>query len=197
MQLETNEVESGFVRLLADLMYHRLSKDKNGRANVIKAYPTDNSNDKGLKPDLPFMTVQVMSSSTPYGWLLDKYVDENDHICYVIAFRVPVVLTAFGKGAHSIITELKQRLEWDSTRNAIEKQTGTRLLDSGDLPNNYDYLNTDFENSAPLICEVVCNSILVDTSEGGVIEEIITDGQLKYTYDQIPAEYEIHLDVKK
>lgn len=198
MQLDTNEIETGMVKLLVDIMRHRLSTDANGRPNVIKAYPFDGSNEKGLKPEQPFMTVHVESTTTPYGWLLDRYVDDENHHCYVVAFKIPVVLTAYGRGSHNIITELKQRLEFDSTRNKIDTLTGTRLLDSGYLPNNYDYMNTDYQPFTPLTIDLVCNSVMVDKSdEGGVIERIIADGQLVYAYDQIPPEYEIHIDVKK
>ncbi|XAO54234.1 OHCU decarboxylase [Yersinia phage vB_YenM_P778] len=196
MQLETNEIESGLVKLLVSLIGHRLSKDSNGRPNVVKAYTSDNTNDKGIKPDQPFVTVHVMTHNTPYGWLLDKYVDDKDQTCYRVAFQIPAMLTAFGKGSHSIITELKQRLEFDGARDNLERLTGTRLLDTGNLPNNYDYLNTDFEQMTPLLISLVVNSVLVD-KDGGLIERVIVDGELKYTLDQIPAEYEIHLDIKK
>ena len=45
MQLETAELEKGLVRTLVDVIGHRLARDKNNRPNVIRAYPSDNSND--------------------------------------------------------------------------------------------------------------------------------------------------------
>lgn len=165
-----DNIETGLVRFCADIMSNRLSHDSNGRTNVIKSY-----GDKGLKPDLPFMTIGVVSADTPYGWLLDQYVNEHNQTCYVVAFKVPVMVTAYGKGSHSIVTEFKQRLESASNRDKIESLTGARLLDSGDLPNNYDYLTTDFENSTPLIINLVYNSTLIDP-ESSYIERVIAEG---------------------
>ena len=162
MALETTQIENGVVKLLVDIIGHRLCKDKKGRPNVIVSYPSDNSNDKGLKPDQPFINVIVTNTTTPFGWLLDKYIDDEDRTCYQVAFQVNVMMTVHGKGSHDIITELKQRLEFDDNRDKLYKLTGARLYDSGVLPNNYDYLNTDFEQCSPLIISLVLNSVVID-----------------------------------
>lgn len=193
MQLETAELEKGIVRTLVDVIGHRLARDKNNRPNVIRAYPSDNSNDKGLKPDQPFITVYCQDATTPYGWVLDKFV-EDDVVCYRIAFQIPVLITVNGKGAHSIMLELKQRLEMSTTRDLLAQETGATVLDTGAIPNDYTYLNTDFENSAPLVVTLVMNSVLKD-ERGGIIERIIVDGELVYEEGQEPPEYTIHLDV--
>ena len=193
MQLETAELEKGIVRTLVDVIGHRLARDKNNRPNVIRAYPSDNSNDKGLKPDQPFITVYCQDATTPYGWVLDKFV-EDDVVCYRIAFQIPVLITVNGKGAHSIMLELKQRLEMSSTSDLLLEQTGATVLDTGAIPNDYTYLNTDFENSAPLVVTLVMNSVLKD-ERGGIIERVIVDGEFVYEEGQEPPEYTIHLDV--
>lgn len=193
MQLETAELEKGIVRTLVDVIGHRLARDKNNRPNVIRAYPSDNSNDKGLKPDQPFITVYCQDATTPYGWVLDKFV-EDDVVCYRIAFQIPVLITVNGKGAHSIMLELKQRLEMSTTRDLLAQETGASVLDTGAIPNDYTYLNTDFENSAPLVVTLVMNSVLKD-ERGGIIERVIVDGELVYEEGQEPPEYTIHLDV--
>ena len=193
MQLETAELEKGIVRVLVDVIGHRLARDKNNRPNVIRAYPSDNSNDKGLKPDQPFITVYCQDATTPYGWVLDKFV-EDDVVCYRIAFQIPVLITVNGKGAHSIMLELKQRLEMSTTRDLLAQETGASVLDTGAIPNDYTYLNTDFENSAPLVVTLVKNSVLKD-EHGSIIEHVIVDGELVYEEGQEPPEYTIHLDV--
>ncbi|URY12521.1 hypothetical protein [Shigella phage ESh20] len=193
MQLETAELEKGIVRVLVDVIGHRLARDKNNRPNVIRAYPSDNSNDKGLKPDQPFITVYCQDATTPYGWVLDKFV-EDDVVCYRIAFQIPVLITVNGKGAHSIMLELKQRLEMSTTRDYLADMTGASVLDTGTIPNDYTYLNTDFENSAPLVVTLVKNSVLKD-ERGSIIERVIVDGELVYEEGQEPPEYTIHLDV--
>ncbi|EJM9730775.1 hypothetical protein [Shigella phage ESh22] len=193
MQLETAELEKGIVRTLVDVIGHRLARDKNNRPNVIRAYPSDNSNDKGLKPDQPFITVYCQDATTPYGWVLDKFV-EDDVVCYRIAFQIPVLITVNGKGAHSIMLELKQRLEMSTTRDLLAQETGASVLDTGAIPNDYTYLNTDFENSAPLVVTLVKNSVLKD-EHGSIIEHVIVDGELVYEEGQEPPEYTIHLDV--
>lgn len=193
MQLETAELEKGIVRTLVDVIGHRLARDKNNRPNVIRAYPSDNSNDKGLKPAQPFITVYCQDATTPYGWVLDKFV-EDDVVCYRIAFQIPVLITVNGKGAHSIMLELKQRLEMSTTRDLLAQETGASVLDTGAIPNDYTYLNTDFENSAPLVVTLVKNSVLKD-EHGSIIEHVIVDGELVYEEGQEPPEYTIHLDV--
>lgn len=193
MNIETHLIENGLVKFLVDIIGHRLNSDKNGRPNVIVAYPSDNSNDKGLKPDQPYMSVYTVNADTPYGWLLGVYVDEEDKTCYQIAFRVNVRVTAHGKGSHSIITELKQRLEFAGNRDALEQFTGARLSDTGELPNNYDYMNTDFEAESPLTISLVLNSVLVDPT-GGIIEKVITDGSLYYSSDQPTPDIKLHIE---
>lgn len=193
MSLETTQIENGVVKLLVHVIGHRLSQDKNGRPNVIVAYPSDNSNDKGLKPDLPFITAYVQNTLSPYGWLLDKYIDDQDRTCYVVAFQVNVMLSAYGKGSHGIITELKQRLEFDDNRDLLEQLTGARLFDTGAMPNNYDYLNTDHEQYTPLLISLVLNSVIIDPT-GGIIEKVILDGQLKYSDIQTIPEITLHIE---
>lgn len=193
MQLETTAIENGLVKLLVQIIGDRLARDSNGRPNVIVSYPSDGSNDKGLKPDQPFVTVYTQNVLTPFGWLLDKYVDDQDRVCYKVAFQVNMLLSAYGKGSHSIITELKQRLEFDDNRDLIEQLTGARLFDTGSLPNNYDYLNTDFEQYTPLLISLVLNSVIIDPT-GGIIEKIITDGQLIYSELQTTPEITLHIE---
>lgn len=193
MQLETTQVENGVVKLLVEIIGDRLAKDDRGRPNVIVAYPSDNSNDKGNKPDQPFVTVYVQNTLTPFGWLLDKYIDEQDRTCYLVAMQVNVMLSCYGKGSHSIITELKQRLEFDDNRDLLEQLTGARLSDTGSLPNNYDYLNTDHEQYTPLLISLVLNSVIIDPT-GGIIEKVILDGQLKYSELQTIPEITLHIE---
>lgn len=193
MQLETAQLENGVVKLLVELIGHRLAKDENGRPNVIVAYPSDNSNDKGLKPDQPFITAYVQQTLTPYGWLLDKYIDDQDRTCYLVAMQVNVMLSCYGKGSHAIVTELKQRLEFDDNRDLLEQLTGARLSDSGAMPNNYDYLNTDHEQYTPLLISLVLNSVVVDPT-GGIIEKVILDGQLKYSESDPIPEITLHIE---
>lgn len=193
MNIETQAIENGIVKLLVDIIGHRLAQDKRGRPNVIVAYPSDNSNDKGLKPDQPFITVYTVNADTPFGWLLDTYIDDKDRTCYQIAFQINIRITAYGKGSHSIISELKQRLEFANNRDALEQHTGARLYDTGVLPNNYDYMNTDFEAESPLTISLVLNSVLVDPS-GGIIEKVILDGDLKYSYDQTIPDITLHIE---
>ena len=90
--------------------------------------------------------------------------------------------------------ELKQRLEMSSVRDLILEETGATVLDTGAIPNDYTYLNTDFENSAPLVVTLVKNSVLKD-ERGSIIERVIVDGELVYEEGQEPPEYTIHLDV--
>lgn len=193
MAIETSQIENGLVKLLVDIIGHRLAHDNRGRPNVIVSYPSDNSNDKGLKPDQPFITVYSQNAGNPYGWVMDKYIDEEDRTCYQIAFRVNVMISVYGKGSHDIVTELKQRLEFDDNRDALEKLTGSRLLDSGDMPNNYDYLNTDFEQYTPLMITLVMNSVLIDPS-GGIIEKVILDGELRYSDLETIPDYTLHIE---
>ncbi|QYA57532.1 hypothetical protein SARAHDANIELLE_116 [Hafnia phage vB_HpaM_SarahDanielle] len=192
MNLETTEIENGLVRTLIQVIGHRLAKDTRGRPNVIVAFPTDKRNEKGLKPDQPFITVGVVNTATPYGWILDRFVDEDNVLCYRIAFQVTVQVVVYGKLAHNILTELKQRLEFNSTREIIQGETGAVLVNTGELPNNFDYLSSDFENSAPLFLTLNVNSILKDPN-GEIIERVIADGEYKYKYGD-KAEYTIHLD---
>lgn len=193
MSFETTVIEDGVVKLLVDTIGHRLARDKNDRPYVIVAYPSDNSNDKGLKPDHPFVTVYVQNASNPFGWLLDKYIDEEDRTCYLIAFQINVMICAYGKGSHSIISEIKQRLEFDENRDSLEELTGARLYDTGELPNNYAYMNTDFEQYSPLLISLVMNSVLIDPN-GGIIEKVIVDGELKYSDLQTIPDYTLHIE---
>lgn len=193
MTIETTQIENGLVKLLVDVIGHRLAKDNRGRPNVIVSYPSDNSNDKGLKPDQPFVTVYTTNATNPFGWILDKYIDDEDRTCYQIGFQISVRISVYGKGSHSIITELKQRLEFDDNRDALEQLTGARLYDTGDMPNNYDYLNTDFEQYTPLTISLVMNSVLVDPN-GGIIEKVILDGKLQYEALQTIPDYTLHIE---
>lgn len=193
MQLETSELEKGIVRTLVPIIGHRLARDANNRPNVIRAYPSDNSNDKGLKPNQPFITVLCQQATTPYGWVLEKFV-EDDVVCYKVAFQIPVLITVSGKGAHNIALELKQRFEMSTTRDLLLSETGTSLLDTGAMPKDYTYLNTDYENSAPLVITLVANSVIKDPL-GELIDRVIVDGELVYEEGQEPPEYTIHLDV--
>lgn len=193
MQLETTEIENGIVKLLVQTIGDRLAKDPKGRPYVIVAYPSDNTNDKGLKPDHPFITVYVQNTQTPYGWLLDKYIDELDRTCYVVAMQVNVMVSCYGKDSHGIITEIKQRLEFDDNRDLLEQLTGARLLDTGSMPNNYDYLNTDHEQFTPLLISLALNSVIIDPT-GGIIEKVILDGELKYSELQTIPEITLHIE---
>lgn len=191
--LNIEKMESGVVRFVVDSVGRLLAKDSRGRPCVIVENPSDNANSKGLKPDMPFVSVRAMNVTTPYGFLLDVFVDEEGRTCYRIPFKVQIRVTATGKGSFDIISEFKQRLEISSFRERLSSYTnGSALVDSGQLPHNFDMLQTDYEPSTPLILELAVDSILVDY-DSSVIERVIADGILHYGEGDTRA-VAIHLD---
>ncbi|ACH88969.1 hypothetical protein ErPhphiEa104_gp055 [Erwinia phage phiEa104] len=191
--LNLEQIEDGVVKYAVETIGQLLAKDKNKRPFVIIENPSDNSNDKGLKPDMPFVSVRSIGVTTPYGFLLDVFVDEQGRTCYRIPFKVQIRVTATGKNSFSIISDFKQRLEISSLRARLTEYTGGAILvDSGQMPQNFDMLQTDYEPSTPLILELAVDSILVDY-DSGVIERVIADGVLHYGEGDTQA-VAIHLD---
>lgn len=191
--LDIEALEDGMVKLSLETVGHLLAKDRNKRPFVIVEYTSDNANDKAIKPDMPFISVRAVSVTAPYGFLLDVYVDSEGKTCYRIPFKVQVRITATGKKSWGIISEFKQRLEIPSCRSKLTSYTqGAVLVSSGEMPKNYDLLQTDYEPSTPLILDLAVDSILVD-DESSVIERVIADGKLSYGKDDTQS-IAIHLD---
>lgn len=198
---DLDELERGTVRAVRTLIGHRLSKNSNGLANVIREYtsaynnPKD-ANEKGNMPDYPYASIHCFYVATEGTWLLDIYQDIVDgKAVYVIPFQAFLDVTIHGRGCHSIATELKHRLEIEGYRDLFDTESKSTLVDTGELPNNYDFMSTDYAPSTPLSFRVRVNSYFKDEDEAtSFIERVIADGML-YRYKDDPNPIPVHIDV--
>ena len=171
-----DEVEKGIVRTVRSVVGHRLATDPvSGQELVIREFTVDNANDKGQKPDHPFITVGLESVGQYQGWLLDEYVDDDGYPVYVIQLRLFAIVTAFGRGALDIMTELKHRFQIPSNRSRLYSESGAKLVESEAIPDRHDFLTTDFEPYATMVLTLDYISELVD-KDGSSIEKVEAEG---------------------
>lgn len=190
--LNLEKLEQGTVRAVRKLIGYRLSKGENGIESVYREYAFAELNEKGNLAEYPCVTVHSSISEADGGWLLDVYQSDEGYPVYVIQMAAYITVTTHGRGSHPIAVELKHQLEIASFRDIFESETGSTLVDTGHLPNNYDFLSTDYEPNTPLSFKVSIYSHYEDKSgNSSFIERVIGDG---YLYRDHQDKQPIHID---
>jgi hypothetical protein len=198
---DLDELEKGTVRAVRQLIGNRLSVGTNKLANVFREYTAPDKaslspNEKANVPDYPYASVHCYSVMTDGTWLMSIYQDVVDgKAVYVIPFIAYLDVTIHGRGCHLIATELKHKLEIDAYRELFDNEVKGALADTGDLPNSYDFMSTNYVPSTPLSFRVRVNSYFKDEDEAtSFIERVIADG-LYYRSADDPNPIPVHIDV--
>lgn len=188
-QFDIEFIQNGLVRNLRNTIGYRLGKDENGLPYVIK------ERRDGFKPDAPFLLVEFIDS-TQDNWLIHSDVNDRGNINYYTQHRCNFLVTCIGKNSKSIMSEIKQRMEFESVRIELKQETDGGVLNSTqDIVDSSKFIMTSHEEREQLLMVIDVTCVIEDDRGGnGFIEAVHGDGEIKDSIDD-PDPILIKLDI--
>lgn len=100
----------------------------------------------GVRPQLPYMSIEIEDVTLPSGWLLNTEVLESGEVCYTMLYEIFVAVKCFGDDSKSILQDYHTRYCIDDgVRHQLQADAGLASHKIAMLKHIPDYLNTNHE----------------------------------------------------
>ncbi len=129
----------------------------------------------GVRPELPYMTMDVTDVSLPSGWLLDTTVNDSGGVIYTILYEVFIDVKSLGEPSKSILQEYHSHYCIDDgVRHQLQTDAGLASHKMDTVKNIPDFLNTNHEERNLLRLSFYVHDTIV---LGGYADKLTGDGQ--------------------
>ncbi len=130
----------------------------------------------GVRPDLPYMTMDITDVSLPSGWILDTTVEDTTGIVtYTILYEIFVDVKSFGEDSKSIMQDYHSRYCIDAgVRYQLQADAGLASHKMDTIKNIPDFLNTNHEERNLLRLSFYVHDTIV---LGGYADSLTGEGQ--------------------
>lgn len=177
MSLNVNNITSGVVNLIKEVIPHRLSTVK-GQNGQLPAVMLDRN--RGPKPSFPYVTVDHVGLRQQGLSVKNSYLNEEDKQTDEFEYLIRIVMYVRGSPDHDtlgIAEELKSRISLPKNLNRLYTLTGCTLLSSSDPNLSGNLMSTNFEEVTNITLDLLGISTYVD-EDTALITDISTEGQL-------------------
>jgi len=129
----------------------------------------------GVRPPLPYVTIDIEDVTLPSGWLLDTTVNEAGEVCYTILYEVYVAVKSFGEDSKSILQDYHSFFcISDGVRNQLRQDAALASHKMDTVKNIPDFLNTNHEERNLLRLSFYVHDVIV---LGGYADSLTGEGQ--------------------
>lgn len=172
MALDYDNIYSAIRTSIVDTVGSRLST----LSSPSGSYPSIiRDRQDGVRPPLPYITIDIEDTILPSGWLLDTTVDDNGETCYTILYEVFVGVKAFGDESKSILQEYHSLYcISDGVRNQLRADAGLAPHKMDTVKHIPDFLNTNHEERNLLRLSFYVHDTIV---LGGYADSLTGEGQ--------------------
>lgn len=184
MSLNVNNITSGVVNLVKEIIPHRLSTVK-GQSGQLPAVMLERN--RGPKPNFPYATVDRVGIRQQGLSVKNSYINEDDKQTDEFEYLIRVVVYVRGSPDHDtlgIAEELKSRISLPRNLNRLYELTGCTLLSSTDPNLNGNLMSTNFEEVTNITLDLLGIASYVD-EDTTIITDVSTEGQL---YEDIESD---------
>ena len=175
--IDFNNVYEALITSVSDSIGDQLSVIQSpyspARPSVIRA------REKGPRPELSYVTVDLINTRLPSGWLLNTEVERVDddlirtthHVLYEIFFN----FECFSDDAVQLLTQYKSEYQVpDGVRYQIRRDAGLSSQSFSDVQSIPKLLNTDYEERSKLSISYYIHDVI--QRESNCIERITGSG---------------------
>lgn len=198
MAIDYEAIHTELVELTQDLVGARLSQMSDGAGGIYPSVVRPRT--KGVRPDYPYITVDIVRTTRIGSWLRNTGVDENNNVFYEADYHLDIVFRGWGNGSHSILQDLKSRFAFDSVLWRLRNNIDAGVMFTGDVALLPQFLSTDYVDNCSLNLTISVRDRVVDTSSGIIdqidigyldpdIGEIVGRGELKDSPDDTDPLY--------
>ena len=136
-----------FIGIAEDTVGPNLSTT-GSRPSVIRARQTGTKTRTGPKPDYPYITVDILATRRPAGWLLNhEMIDENTHR-YENVKELLLNYTVFGGDSRAIAEDLEFFFSTDNILDRIREETTGQVRTTEDITEIPQLLSTSYNESS-------------------------------------------------
>lgn len=157
-------IQTSVIQIVRDLVGYRLSTLLDENDNSIPAVMKPRQRD--VRPDYPYITVDITETNRVLGWNRDLGVDKDGHVWYEADHHLEFTIESYGDGSQSILQELRAKLGFDSVRDRIRTETKGSLLETEDIRQVPKLRATDFVDNAFMRLVINVRDRVTDPNSG-------------------------------
>lgn len=203
MAIDYDDIQTELIKLTRDLVGTRLSQMSDGATGTYPSVIKPRT--KGVRPNYPYITVDIVRTTRIGSWLRNMGVDENNKVFYEADYHLDIVFRGWGNGSHSILQDLKSRFAFDSVLWRLRNNIDAGVMYTGDVALLPQFLSTDYVDNCSLNLTISVRDKVTDPSSGtitqidiGVLDpdtgELVGQGELKHSPDD-PNHLPIQINV--
>lgn len=197
MSLDVNGITSGLVKIVKDLIPHRLSTSQ-GQSGPVPSVILNRT--KAPKPAFPYAVVDHIGIQKVGYAERDNYLDDSDNEVTEFDYKLRcfvAIHAGTNQDTLGICEELLSRIMTSQGRRSFHTHLDSLnadLLSTSEISFLPRIMSTDFEEVARFTIDFWVRSVITD-DQTGVIEQISTEGELYHDYDQTEPPIEINVNV--
>jgi hypothetical protein len=155
---------------------------------------------KGPRPELTYVTVDIESTKMPSGWLLSSDLEydpfEDSYTAtYQVLYEMYVGFECYGKNSHGILQQyLSEYCIPDGIRYSLQDQAGMSSQKLGEVKIIPRLINTDWEERAKLIISYYVHDVITKTAP--CVEETNGTGTFVDHEGNIIKTIDLHASIK-
>lgn len=191
--IDYDEILSEFIRVAQEALGDKLSQtgpSGSPEPTVIRA------RQGGVKPEYPYVQIDVITTTQTHGWELETGVVEIDgeDVPFIDThYKITMQYTVYGGNANQLAHELEAYFRLNRVLGDIENNTGGALEATFNLQSLPQSLSTEDLEVAAFNFTFNINDRYTDP-QTGVFDHIILDGELARREDD-PSPLPLDIDV--
>ena len=161
MAINIRETQQGIVRTINDLV----GKNACGSRQMFTS-PCVLARQNGTRPDLPFVMIDRMPlSKYGYNGVISNFFDETDNLNTITNYKATFMINVIGAEADDVISkaqEIRDTFFREYGRLKLETETNGALLDVSEPSFNFQYFNTEYQETSTLILELTVSDQFIE-----------------------------------
>ena len=142
-----NQVYRTFIQIARDTVGSELSSS-GAHPSVIRARQTGDKTRTGPKPDYPYITVDILSTSRPAGWLVGQSMPDENTIRYENVKELLLNYTVYGGDSRAIAEDLEFYFSTDQILERIRSETTGQVRTTNPIIEIPQLLSTSYNESS-------------------------------------------------
>lgn len=173
--IDYKQINRTFIQIARDTVGSQLSTS-GSNPSVIKARQTGDTTRPGPKPDYPYITVDILTTSRPAGWLIEQSMPDANTHRYENVKALLINYTVYGGDSRAIAEDLEFFFSTDQILERVRSETTGQVRTTDPIIEIPQLLSTSYNESSSFNLTFAITDVKDITSTD--ITEVDYDGEV-------------------
>lgn len=173
--IDYNQIYRTFIGIARDSVGSELSTS-GAYPSVIRARQTGAKTRTGPKPDYPYVTVDIVTTRRPAGWLIEQSMPDENTIRYENVKELLINYTVYGGDSRAISEDLEFFFSTDAILERVRAETNGQVRTTDDIIEIPQLLSTSYNESSSFNLTFAVTDVKEITSTD--VQEVDYEGDL-------------------